>query len=1360
MRRFLIVATFVLMIAAISQAGYYIRTSSGWKYTTKYVPGARPEKIFKAMLDTSVPRIRADKVWNISYGGSNLTGEGVVVCVLDTGVNFSTPGLQGANATPFSVVCTSGTCITTPNMDTDDSYDPNTGEVVAHGTNVAGIIASRDSTYKGVAPGAKIISVKVLNSTGEANETWVVAGINWCIDNRTTYNISIISMSLGTYNYHSSSYCDGADAVVEAANNATRNGMIVVAAAGNEGNKTGISSPACGSNVTSVGAFNESSGSVWDFSNYASILDLIAPGVGITTWLNSTHLITETGTSQATPHVSGVIALLLQIRNLTWSEAESVLKSTAENISDPYQGAGLVDAYAAAMSLLQNFTISNTTHIVKEDSVTTALINITNPGLEERVNVSISNLTNSFGEALNATLSNGTHSGSRVTLLIPKNSTKQVSLIINSSYRPGEYEGVLNVTGQYSNSSANLTVHIYGIAHPGREFEVNMTGNETLYLEIPDGLKNLTIYNTTAASNISMSVTDPALIYDGSLSSMQGNQTSGSLLRLIFYNSSSQYDPLFNISVNFSRFMISSSPVRTSDSSAEVVVTFSPANETKNLSIESAEVYNDTSVQPGMVYVERITLEYKGIVVNPSSSWTSAIYIPANASSPLTSIVRVNLTRNSTEETRVDFCDVSPLNAYAYFNAWNNLTGCNYGSTNMFVLSNNGTKPQEYNLTIRIEYPDDTRIGDFIDELKNITITYNVSGQGNGTYFNLTLVANDTKSGRTVIYRSPVSFLPEITTPDRNHGNISVTHYFNLYWNSTLRINITNPSIKPLNLSYHGAKCFLSSPSFFRVSGNSTNQSDNLTINEVSIGSCNIGPGGWTILNISLATNNNPGRQYVGWVYMNTSDAYPEKFMNITIYINITDRLNVTANSTSTLFNPSDMVTTNMTLRYMDGNKIGSATQDNITVRLEGPNGEVLNRTFMSGKYNYSGAAEELNISLPGMVGGNWTAKISANVSNNTGDAQFVIRVNNSNIDISIKGASSVDSGEKATFTINVSNYGTVDDNVTLNITGCGVSKLQNVTVKANSYNDSVKVTTPPLSSGCTLSVNASDGHFWVDSSKRDVSSKTFSSSVSVVQTTTTTTTTTVPTTAAVQQQSPATNQTQANQTSEAKEEPECSYNLSIISVPDEIDMNGTAEVVIKNTGTCEQEARVDVMSDYFQTFTLRKNISAGEVEVFSVQLSLEGLESGKYAAVIRVSATGFVRSYSAIAVVPPGKEEIERIISRYEELRKIAEERGISEAEPVVKKIGEEIERGNYVEARSLLSQLEEMVSKSEIREQEKGRPGIIYIVVAVLFIAAVLISMKMASAKKPDIWRPSEKKYEFRKGGLRDMIRELLGK
>jgi subtilisin family serine protease len=299
-------------------------------------------------LAQSIPLINADTVQNLGFSGT-----GVTVAVIDTGVEYTHSSLGG---------CLGSGCKVSGGYDfvNDDS---NPMDDNGHGTHVAGIVASTHSTYTGVAPGANIAALKVLDSSGSGWFSDIAAAIDWCIDNKDFYNISVINMSLGNGGeYNNPAFCDQyltANAIAEARNN----GIITMVASGNDAHSDGISYPACGSAAVSVGGVYDANvgGVSWcgypfcfpylctDSTTFADkvvchtnsdeILDLMAPDYAIYSTALGGGFTTKGGTSMASPHAAGAAALLIEYNNLlTPDQIETILIDTGYDVTDTKNG--------------------------------------------------------------------------------------------------------------------------------------------------------------------------------------------------------------------------------------------------------------------------------------------------------------------------------------------------------------------------------------------------------------------------------------------------------------------------------------------------------------------------------------------------------------------------------------------------------------------------------------------------------------------------------------------------------------------------------------------------------------------------------------------------------------------------------------------------------------------------------------------------------------------------------------------------------------------------------------------------------------------------------------------------------------
>ncbi|MBO8126353.1 MAG: S8 family peptidase [Firmicutes bacterium] len=277
-------------------------------------PSAKPQE-----MDWGVKRIGAPEAWPVSKGAQ------VKVAVIDTGIQLGHPDLKDRIDKGFNTITL-----------TKNANDDN-----GHGTHVAGIIAASDNDFGvvGVSPEVVLYPVKVLDSNGSGSLSDVVAGIQWCIEQ----GVDIINMSLGA--------SDSSETFAEAVRIAASKGIIIVAAAGNSGpDNTSIDYPAKYPETIAVAASDQND-RIADFSSRGPEVDISAPGVDInSTYLGSKYTILS-GTSMATPHVTGTIALLKALhRNYTLADIKSILKRSAHllpNFSPQHQGVGLVQAGVA-----------------------------------------------------------------------------------------------------------------------------------------------------------------------------------------------------------------------------------------------------------------------------------------------------------------------------------------------------------------------------------------------------------------------------------------------------------------------------------------------------------------------------------------------------------------------------------------------------------------------------------------------------------------------------------------------------------------------------------------------------------------------------------------------------------------------------------------------------------------------------------------------------------------------------------------------------------------------------------------------------------------------------------------------------
>ena len=222
-----------------------------------------------------------------------------------------------------------------------DATDPM--DDLYHGTMVGGVVASMNPTYRGIAPGANLLAVKVLDSQGSGNSSTVIAGIEWCITNQAALNLKAINLSLGDgTQWNNPETCDAQPEGIAIAD-AVNAGILVAVASGNESFTNGISLPACANAATSVGATNDGGlepgatpvDGVSSYSDRGELMTMYAPGTWITAPYPDSQLATANGTSFSAPHVAGAAAVLAQMGITNPVDIKQRLRENGVQIVDP-----------------------------------------------------------------------------------------------------------------------------------------------------------------------------------------------------------------------------------------------------------------------------------------------------------------------------------------------------------------------------------------------------------------------------------------------------------------------------------------------------------------------------------------------------------------------------------------------------------------------------------------------------------------------------------------------------------------------------------------------------------------------------------------------------------------------------------------------------------------------------------------------------------------------------------------------------------------------------------------------------------------------------------------------------------------
>jgi subtilisin family serine protease len=275
------------------------------------------------------------------------TGSGINVAIIDSGVDDGHPALAGKFVAGYDGFTQTGGPGVNPDDDMVGWY---------HGTAVAAMIMADDPSqlYMGVAPRAGLVDCKIFNATGSAPASRMIAAIQWVMNNAAAYNIQVANMSFGGFPD------DGTDAVARAADALVASGVVVVASAGNNPPSSGISSPGSGDDVICVGGvtdnttiprgddaydgnarvgpraskpptyimgMNELKPDVSAYIRDITTCQGVNPGQNATGWWQHPG----NGTSWATAHTSGVVALLLEkYPGLPPYQVDNMLRTNAE----------------------------------------------------------------------------------------------------------------------------------------------------------------------------------------------------------------------------------------------------------------------------------------------------------------------------------------------------------------------------------------------------------------------------------------------------------------------------------------------------------------------------------------------------------------------------------------------------------------------------------------------------------------------------------------------------------------------------------------------------------------------------------------------------------------------------------------------------------------------------------------------------------------------------------------------------------------------------------------------------------------------------------------------------------------------
>ncbi|MFC9699232.1 S8 family serine peptidase [Streptomyces sp. NPDC056943] len=409
----------------------------------------------EATLDRSTAQVHAPEAWAAGYDG-----KGTTVAVLDTGVDAEHPDLASR--------------VTASKNFTDSKT---TNDLVGHGTHTASTVggsgAASEGRMKGVAPGASLLVGKVLNDGGYGQDSWVIAGMQWAVDQQA----DVVSMSLGN-----ASIRDCTDPVAQATQQLSQSSRtLFVVAAGNAGSGTEtVSSPGCVPSVLTVGAVDRDDTTAW-FSSRGPVAvtrtlkpELAAPGVDISAASAGGRGVyayrSMSGTSMATPHVAGAAAILRQAHpDWTAQQLKAALVSSARTggkvAGADQTGAGVLDVLGAVdQKVLSAPAVQAGSYNWPQDTSDRATVQVpfTNTsGGDLTLNLKVSGVHGDDGSDI--------HSGiaklEDTRVRIPAGATVQVPLRIDPTARLkdsqyGAVSGRILATGDGTHVSVPFTLYV------------------------------------------------------------------------------------------------------------------------------------------------------------------------------------------------------------------------------------------------------------------------------------------------------------------------------------------------------------------------------------------------------------------------------------------------------------------------------------------------------------------------------------------------------------------------------------------------------------------------------------------------------------------------------------------------------------------------------------------------------------------------------------------------------------------------------------------------------------------------------------------------------------------------------------
>jgi subtilisin family serine protease len=457
-----------LVTGSVEKSGSAWESLRGGAVEKVWLDGVR-----KVTLDRSTKQIGAPEAWQ-----AGVTGKGVKVAVLDTGVDEKHPDLQGRQVSEKNF-----------------TESPDNTDEVGHGTHVASTIASKGEKYRGVAPDAEILDGKVCHPGG-CTESAILGGMQWAAEQ----GAHVINMSLGGGD------TPEIDPIEEAVNRISREtGALFVIAAGNSGRPETIGSPGSAEPALTVGAVDRNDG-IAPFSSRGPAADgavkpdVTAPGVDIVAAEAGTQgHVAMSGTSMATPHVAGVVALLKQ-QHPDWTGTRlkaTVMASAKANpaLKPLDQGTGRVDVpkMLAQQVIAEpsniNFGVQQWPH--DDDQKIVREVTYRNPGKEPVTLDLTADITGPDGKPSPSGLF--TVSPAKVTVPAGGEAKATITADTKVNAADGAYSGAIVASnGLRTLVSVNREVESYDVGVSVIGFDGNQTENHnTLFINTKTGKVHL-----------------------------------------------------------------------------------------------------------------------------------------------------------------------------------------------------------------------------------------------------------------------------------------------------------------------------------------------------------------------------------------------------------------------------------------------------------------------------------------------------------------------------------------------------------------------------------------------------------------------------------------------------------------------------------------------------------------------------------------------------------------------------------------------------------------------------------------------------------------------------------------------------